>query len=147
MSQAVKDVSGSYDALMDLFESIESFLARLDVYTKLPLTAVMTDVVIKIMVEVLNTLALATKQVKQGRLSGSLLAHALLLHSRSAGKFVKKLLGENEIEAVLQRLDRLTLDEARATGAQTLKVVYGLVQHRRVVMDGQRVALCLFITR
>jgi len=147
MSQAVKDVSGSFDALMDLFESIESFLARLDVYTKLPLTAVMTDVVIKIMVEVLNTLALATKQVKQGRPSGSLLADALLLHSRSAGKFVKKLLGENEIEAVLQRLDRLTLDEARATGAQTLKVVYGLVQHRRVVMDGQRVALCLFITR
>jgi len=31
-------------------------------------------------------------------------------------------------------MDRLTLDEARATGAQTLEVVYGLVQHRRVVM-------------
>src|SRR5712691_2469181 len=52
-------------------------------------------------------------------------------------KFVKKLLGENDIEAVLQRLDRLTLDEARATGAQTLQVVYGLLQHRRVVLDGR----------
>jgi hypothetical protein len=50
---------------------------------------------------------------------------------------VKKLLGENEIEAVLQRLDRLTLDEARATGAQTLEVVCSLVQHRRVVLDGK----------
>lgn len=49
---------------------------------------------------------------------------------------MKKILGENEIEAVLQRLDRLTLDEARATGAQTLEVVCGLVQHRRVVLDG-----------
>ena len=136
MNQAVKDVSASYDALMDLFESIESFLARLDIYTKIPLTAAMTDIVVKIIVEVLNTLALATKQVKQGRLRESLAAHGLL-HSRSAGKFVKKLLGENEIEAVLQRLDRLTLDEARATGAQTLEVVYGLVQHRRVIMDGQ----------
>ena len=136
MNQAVKDVSASYDALVDLFESIESFLARLDIYTKIPLTAVMTDIVIKIMVEVLNTLALATKQVKQGRLRESLAAHGLL-HLRSAGKFVKKLLGENEIEAVLQRLDRLTLDEGRATGAQTLEVVYGLVQHRRVIMDGQ----------
>ena len=136
MNQAVKDVSASYDALVDLFESIESFLARLDIYTKIPLTAAMTDIVIKIMVEVLNTLALATKQVKQGRLRESLAAHALL-HLRSTGKFVKKLLGENEIEAVLQRLDRLTLDEARATGAQTLEVVYGLVQHRRVIMDGQ----------
>jgi hypothetical protein len=54
-------------------------------------------------------------------------------------KFIKKILGENEIEAVLQRLDRLTLDEARATGAQTLEVVCGLVQHRRLVMDGERI--------
>ena len=136
MNQAVKDVSASYDALVDLFESIESFLARLDIYTKIPLTVAMTDIVIKMMVEVLNTLALATKQVKQGKLRESLAAHGLL-HSRSTGKFVKKLLGENEIGAVLQPLDRLTLDEARATGAQTLEFVYGLVQHRKVIMDGQ----------
>src|SRR6266567_2192689 len=38
-----------------------------------------------------------------------------------AEKFAMKLLGESEIEAVLQRLDRLTLDEARMTGAQTLQ--------------------------
>jgi hypothetical protein len=50
---------------------------------------------------------------------------------------VKKLRGENEIEATLQRLDRLTLDEVRATAAQTLEVVYGLVRHRKVVMDGE----------
>jgi hypothetical protein len=55
----------------------------------------------------------------------------------STEKFVKKVLGENDIEAVLQRLDRLTLEEARAAGAQTLEVVHGLVQHRRVVMDGE----------
>jgi hypothetical protein len=52
-------------------------------------------------------------------------------------KFVKKLLGETEVEAVLQRLDRLTQDEARATAAQTLEVVYGLVKNMRVVMDGE----------
>jgi hypothetical protein len=52
-------------------------------------------------------------------------------------KFVKKLRGENEIEVTLQRLDRLTLDEVRATAAQTLEVVYGLVRHRRVLMDGE----------
>ena len=51
-------------------------------------------------------------------------------------KFVKKLFGENEIEAVLQRLDRLTQDEARTTAAQTLEVVYGLVQNMRVVIEG-----------
>jgi hypothetical protein len=52
-------------------------------------------------------------------------------------KFVKKLLGENEVEAVLQRLDRLTEDEARTTAAHTLEVVYGLVQNMRVVIDGE----------
>ena len=51
---------------------------------------------------------------------------------------MKKILGENDIEAVLQRLDRLTLDEARATGAQTLEVVCGLVHHRRVILDGKK---------
>ena len=53
-------------------------------------------------------------------------------------KLVKKLLGENKVEAVLQRLDRLTDDEARTTAAQTLEVVHGLVQNIRVVMDGEQ---------
>ena len=51
---------------------------------------------------------------------------------------MKRLRGENDIQATLERLDRLTLDEARATAAQTLEVVYGLVQHRRVAMDGRQ---------
>lgn len=73
MHQAAKDVSASYDALVDLFESIERFLRRLDIYTKVPLTEAMTHVIKKIMIEVLSTLALATKQVKQGRLSECIL--------------------------------------------------------------------------
>lgn len=52
-------------------------------------------------------------------------------------KLIKKLLGENDLEAVLQRLDRLTQDEARTTAAQTLKIVYSLLQNMRVVMDGE----------
>jgi hypothetical protein len=52
-------------------------------------------------------------------------------------KFMGKLRGEKEIEATVQRLDRLTLDEGRATVAQTLEVVYGLVQHRRAIMNGE----------
>ena len=46
------------------------------------------------------------------------------------------MLGESEIEAVLQRLDRLTQEEAWMTGAQTLSVVYGLVGSMKVVMEG-----------
>lgn len=62
-------------------------------------------------------------------------------------KFAKKILGENEIESVLRRLDRLTLDEARVTASQTLEAVYRIVQDLRVVMDGEKVPSCLFVVR
>ena len=58
-------------------------------------------------------------------------------------KFGKKLLGESEIENILQRLDRLTLDEARMTGTQTLQVVHGLVSNVKLVMDGTGSLLAL----
>ena len=45
------------------------------------------------------------------------------LTESSAEKVTKKVLGENDIEAALQRLDRLTQDEGLATGAQTLQIV------------------------
>jgi hypothetical protein len=70
--QTVKDVNASYDALLHLFESIGNFVQRLEIYTKIPPTTVMSEIVVKIMVELLSTLALATKQIKQGRLSGSI---------------------------------------------------------------------------
>ena len=56
----------------------------------------------------------------------------------SAEKFAKKLLGETEVEAVLRRLDRLTQEEARMTGAQTLEVVHGLINNMKVVMNGMQ---------
>ena len=67
--QAIKDISASYDALMDLFGSFENFLSRLNIYTGVPSTPALTNVLVKIIVELLSTLALATKQVKQGRFS------------------------------------------------------------------------------
>ena len=51
----------------------------------------------------------------------------------------EKLRGEKDIEATIQRLDRLTLDEGRATAAQTLEIVYGLVQHRMAIMNSENV--------
>ena len=58
----------------------------------------------------------------------------------AAEKFAKKMLGDGEIEATVQRLDRLTQDEARMTVAQTLSVVHGLVGNVKVIMEG---AQCL----
>ena len=56
-------------------------------------------------------------------------------------KFAKKLLGDSEIETILQRLDRLTQDEARMTVAQTMGVIYGLVGNMRIVMEGAELLL------
>jgi hypothetical protein len=37
---------------------------------------------------------------------------------------------------VLHRIDRLTLDEARITGTETLQVVHGLVTNMKLVIGG-----------
>jgi len=50
-------------------------------------------------------------------------------------------LGESEIEDVLRRLDRLTLDEARMAGTETLQVVHGLVSHLKSVIGGTQLLL------
>jgi hypothetical protein len=96
----------------------------------------MTDVVIKIMVQLLSVLALASKQIKQGRLSECASTCTLPVAQCSTVKFTKKLRGESEIEAILQRLDRLTREEAQMTVAQTLGVVHELVGNVKVVMEG-----------
>ncbi|KAH9981963.1 hypothetical protein BJV74DRAFT_58893 [Russula compacta] len=116
---AIKDVntSASCDVFVNLLESIRT-LGRLDIFTMVTPASAMTEIIVTIMLELLSALALVTKYTKLGRpMEG-----------------VKKLLGENE--AVLQRLDRLTQEEAKTTARQTLEIVYGLVQNMRVVMEG-----------
>ena len=67
--QAAKAVSEAQEALIDIFERIENFLKRLETYTEVRPSAAMTDIIVKIMVEVLNILGIATKEIKQGRTS------------------------------------------------------------------------------
>ncbi|KAH9169174.1 hypothetical protein EDB89DRAFT_2199314 [Lactarius sanguifluus] len=108
--QAAKDVSAAQDALIDIFERIESFFKRLETYTSVRATAVMTDIIVKIMVEVLNVLAITTKEIKQGRTK----------------KYLKKLVGKTDIEDALRRLDKLTQEEVRMATAQLLKITHGV---------------------
>jgi hypothetical protein len=69
ISQAAKDVEASQDALIDLFERVENFFKRLETYSSVPPTDAMTDIIVKIMIEVLNIFAIATKEMRQGRAS------------------------------------------------------------------------------
>jgi len=49
------------------------FFRCLEIYTEVPPTTEMMDIIIQIMVEVLSILGIATKEIKQGRLSEYLL--------------------------------------------------------------------------
>jgi hypothetical protein len=85
MRQAAKGMANSYDALVDLLEAIERFLKHLEVYTEVTQTSAMDELAIKIMVELLSTLALATKELEQGRLSESVLADILYNSAKRRG--------------------------------------------------------------
>jgi hypothetical protein len=142
VNQAAKGVISSGDVLVDLLESIEQFVLRLDIYTQNPLTPAIVEIVMKIMVELLSTLALVTKELKERRSSKCILADAMrYITQRDTVKLGKKFFGDKDIEAALQRLDRLTQDEVRNTAAQTLGVVYGLSQNMREFMDGKQLHL------
>ena len=69
LSQAAKAVSDSQGVLATVFECIENFFRRLETYVGVPPTAGMTDIIVKIMVEVLVILSIATKEIKQSRAS------------------------------------------------------------------------------
>ena len=68
-SQAAKDAGAGQEKLFDLFNRIERFFGRLEIYTGITPTTAMRGVIIEIVVEVLTILAIATKEVKRGRLS------------------------------------------------------------------------------
>ncbi|KAH9175531.1 hypothetical protein EDB89DRAFT_2066444 [Lactarius sanguifluus] len=129
---AAKDVDASQEALADLFERIENFFKRLESYTEVPPTDAMTDMIVKIMVEVLNIFAIATKEMKQGR----------------AKKFFKKLVGRKDIEDALARLDRLTQEEARMASAQILRLTHSVndkvnVMDEKVTVMGSKMDIVL----
>ena len=61
----MRDVNAVQAALFDVFDRIESFFKRLEVYIGLPPTVEMTDTIVNVMAEVLRILALVTKEIKQ----------------------------------------------------------------------------------
>jgi hypothetical protein len=69
ISQAAKDARASQDTLIDIFERIEMFFRRLEIYTEVPPTSEMMDIVVRIMAEVLSIVGIAMKEIKQGRIS------------------------------------------------------------------------------
>jgi len=142
--KSAKGVSTSYDAIIEIFECFEHFLDHLKVLTKIP--SDMGELLAKIMVELFGVLALATQQINRGRFSEFVVADASHLANRDSENFTKKLLAESDVQAVLQRLDRLTTDESRMTASQIMEVVCGLFNNMKMVMDGTEMSLDLSFT-
>ena len=67
--QVVKDVIASYKTLVNLFERTENYLKRLRIYSGIPLTTEVIEILGKTMAQVLSVLALSTKEMKQRRIS------------------------------------------------------------------------------
>ncbi|KAH9989064.1 hypothetical protein BJV74DRAFT_885250 [Russula compacta] len=105
-----KDVAASHRVLVDLFERIQAFLIRLNIYSGIPLTTEMIAMLGKVMAEVLTILALSTKEMQQKRIK----------------KFMKRLVGRTEVEDALQRLDNLTQEETRMTVVKNLEVSHNI---------------------
>ncbi|KAF8257891.1 hypothetical protein EI94DRAFT_1708505 [Lactarius quietus] len=106
--QTAKEVEASQEIIIDIFERIECFFRRLEVYTKVPPTPAMTNMMVKIMVEVLDILGTATKEMKQSR----------------AKKFIKKIAGITRLDDGLKKLDKMTNEEARMANAEAMRISY-----------------------
>jgi hypothetical protein len=102
----------------------------------IPPNTIMTEAVVKIVLELLLVVALALNQIKQGRFGECAITFILSMTQCAIEKFTEKLLGKSERETVLQRLDRLTQEVARMAVSQTLGAAHGLVANVKTVTEG-----------
>jgi len=125
-----KGVNSNHGSLVDLLESLEHFLKRVDIYTRIPPTPATDDIVFKILLELLSTLALATKELKQGRSSESALANVLLyfalLSAVQSGSSRKERKTSRQFyrDSTGSRKMRLGLPQLRLSRSST--VLYGI---------------------
>jgi len=84
----------------------------------------MSDKIVEIIVELLTILAIATKAMKHGRFGELDVVVYILpfLLTAYSEKYSKKFMRNREIEDSLQRLGKLTQEEARMASAEQLKI-------------------------
>ena len=116
---------------------MEGFFKRLEKYIKARPTAALTDVIVKIMVEVLSILGIVTKEIGQGKLSMSFLADISANVDVREEKLFKKLAGMKDVEDALQRLDKLTQEEALMAVAEGLTITREIGDKMEGVDEGE----------
>ena len=101
---------------------MEYFFKRLEAYIKVRPTVAMTDIIVKIMAEVISILGIVTKEIQQGRTSQPFPVDLSPKLYILAEKYLKKLFGSKDIEDALLRLDKLTQEEAGMAAAESLTI-------------------------
>ena len=120
---------------MNVFQRVESFFRRLEVYMQVPPTTEMIDTIVQIMVEILSILGIAMKEIKQGRMSEQSSTSIFSMTEWCTEKYGKKLIGRTDLEDALKRLDNLTQEEVRLAVAENLKATHAVNERVRGVVD------------
>ena len=101
----------------------------------------MTDMMVKIIVEVIDILGTATKEMKQSRASEFMLYLRLFKAHICAEKFLKKIAGITKLEDGLKNLDKMTNEEARMANAEVMRLAYDIDKKVDGLIDGARMCL------
>jgi hypothetical protein len=120
----VKDVGANHDTLIHLFERIHFFVQRLKSYTGMPLTSESTELLGKIMAQLVLVLALSTKVMTDKRISELTLSLCCYLADCGSEKMLKKLVGKKEVEDALSLLDMLTKEESLMVMVRNLEIAH-----------------------
>ena len=97
----------------EIFDCIENFFRRLELYIAAPIADVMKDIIVKVTTEVIEILWLVTKEVKQGRMSKSIADDTFPFADKDLERYLKQLFGRRDIQDAQRRLDRLMEEETR----------------------------------
>jgi hypothetical protein len=131
----VRDVAANHKTITQLFERIQLFLQRLKSYIGIPLTEDFTELLGKIMAQILSILALSTKTMTERRTSESVHYLCSFLADYDSEKFLKRLIGRTDVEDALLRLDSLTKEESLMAVAKNLEITQRVDQNVMVVKE------------
>ncbi|KAJ7691815.1 hypothetical protein B0H17DRAFT_555825 [Mycena rosella] len=122
---ATQGVSERYDALMKLFEKLESFLSRLEIRLEgaSSLGHLSKTIAVNILVHLLHVFALSTKLIETSRIK----------------QYMKTLFGNQGMKDALAHLDALTTFETQASVAETQKATAEILDELKDLKSSGRV--------
>ncbi|EMD37996.1 hypothetical protein CERSUDRAFT_122817 [Gelatoporia subvermispora B] len=109
---------------------IGAVVVLLEVYSKHAISPEMEGILVNTLVEVMSIVGLATEQNREGPFT-----------QRHLEKYMKTLLGDSSIHGAFKALKHLALIEDQMRRAESLKVIYDVVNNLNRLMQGVQPAL------